>query len=192
MNGYDRIMKPIETNGLNKLREEMVYGAKGRVLELGAGTGANLAYYDFSKIDELVVTDVKLSQAILNKVKHFYSTTVQTIPMSATNLKFDDQTFDTVVFTLVFCSVDDVDLGLQEVRRVLKDDGKIIFIEHVLPKSQPLKTTFNVLNPPWKVIARGCHLNRDFNASLLKNGFILQQQNSFFKSIGFSGIAVKG
>lgn len=74
------------------------------------------------------------------------------------DIPYEDQCFDTIVVTLVFCSVKNVRKVLSELRRELKDDGQLIFIEHVLPDHNPLRGLFNTLTPVWKRMASGCHL----------------------------------
>ncbi len=184
---YDQLMKPIEKKGMSQIRQQIVAQASGKVLEIGAGTGANLSFYNFNQIDELIVTDVKLSPILLkkgnNKRVHYKQASAEALP-------FDDETFDTVLFTLVFCSVKDVSKGLSEVKRVLKKDGKILFIEHVLSDKQPLKWFMNTMNTPWKCIAHGCHLNRHFEQSLEQAGFRLEQSTYAFNHIGFYGCAI--
>lgn len=191
MDIYDTVMKPLENNGLARLRKRQVIKAYGHVLELGAGNGANLPFYDFGKIESLTITDVKFSNKLAKLKENNNNSKFAFQETSATNLPFKPQTFDTVLFTLIFCSVDDVAKGLEEIRRVLKDDGHIIFIEHVIAPKNPLKSIMNLINTPWKAIANGCNLNRDFEKSVIESGFKIVESDRFFKGIGFSGVAKK-
>jgi ubiquinone/menaquinone biosynthesis C-methylase UbiE len=167
MNAYDFIMRPIEKRALHDLRKEFVSKAMGKVLEIGAGTGVNLNYYQ--NVD-LILTDFKMSPLLEDKVKRS-PIACQLLESDVMDLPFQSNTFDTLVSTLVFCSVEDARKGLLELKRVLKDDGRLIFIEHVLPKEEPTRTLFNVLTPLWRKMASNCHLNRDYLDTLTKCGF---------------------
>jgi ubiquinone/menaquinone biosynthesis C-methylase UbiE len=170
--------------GVNNSRVKLVKEAEGKVLELGVGTGANLPFYQYSQIDELILLD-------RSKSNHLELTNdkVSFVKSDVTNLPFEDNSFDTVVFTLLFCSVDDVSKGLLEVKRVLNPNGKIIFIEHVLPEKKGYKRAFKILNPIWKTFSQGCQLTKDFKQSLKMNGFNIKKENKFGKTVFISGIA---
>lgn len=174
---------------LPQLRKWLISKAKGKVLELGAGNGPNLRYYNLENIEQLTITDMALSKRLTRIESNNCDGRINFQQASVLDLPFENETFDSIVFTLIFCTVPDVARGLAEVRRVLKKDGKIFFIEHVLAKKNPLKVTMQLVTKPFKAIAHGCHLNRDFEKSLLENGFTLDTSFAFFKGIGFSGIA---
>lgn len=181
---YDWFMKPLEKRGIHRARSILIPQASGKVLELGAGTGANGPHYDNERIEELVITDRK-------RRKHLaiVSTKATFVVADAMNLPFDDNSFDTVVHTLVFCSVPDVDQGLREIKRVLKPGGQLIFIEHVLPHKHGWRRLFRTINPLWRVVASGCNLTRDFPASLTKHGFSVHPEGRFMNTIFYYGIA---
>lgn len=184
---YDLFMKPLEKRGLRKSRQSLVPKAYGSVLEIGSGTGANIQYYDFNQVEELIVTDKKLSKQIQKR----YGNKLQLVEVDVQVLPFKDQRFDTIVHTLVFCSVDDVSKGLAELKRVLKPDGQIIFIEHVLPETGFLKKLFRFINPVWKKVASGCNLTRSYQDSLHVAGFEITALNQFTNTVFISGIARK-
>ena len=131
---YDLFEWPIETILFKKLRKEALSYAYGHVLEVGVGTGKNLPYYnkdvDLTAIDfspgMLEIAKSKKTEAYL-KVLNLYEMDIQ-------DLKFKDDTFDTVISTFVFCTVPDPIAGLKEVYRVLKPEGKVIFLEHMKSK----------------------------------------------------------
>ncbi len=184
---YDFFMIPLEKRGIRKNRQKLIPKAYGNVLEIGSGTGANLTYYHFDQIDELIVTDQKLSKTIKKKQLE----QIHLMEMDVANLPFEDHRFDTIVHTLVFCSVHDVQQGLNEIRRVLKPGGQIIFIEHVLPEHGFLRNLFQFINPVWKRVASGCNLTRSYQDSLIEAGFEIHEFNQFMKTVFISGIALQ-
>lgn len=186
---YDMFMKYFEKKGLDRERKDLVTQAKGHVLEIGVGTGINLSYYS-EGVSSLELTDYKLNTSLLSKLEAYkipYNVSEEDVMV----LPFKDETFDTIVCTLVFCSVEDVDVGLKEIKRVLKPHGSYIFIEHVLPEDKMLRPLFNTLTPAWKKVASNCHLNREFTTSLEKVGFTYSLHNRFFKTAFISGTAKK-
>jgi ubiquinone/menaquinone biosynthesis C-methylase UbiE len=134
--------------------------ARGRVLEIGGGTGFNLQYYPAS-VEELVVTEPV--PGMLERMRRRASSSdlpVTMLEASAESLPFEDSSFDTVVSTLVLCSVDDVDRTLAEVHRVLRPGGQLIFVEHVRSDDPRRAKWQDRLERPWMVVADGCHPNR--------------------------------
>ena len=149
-----------------------------------------LKYYDFEAIDKMELSDIEFDKRLVERaLQNGYHDKVNMQVMNTMDLPFKDNSFDYVVHTLVFCSVEDVDKGLSEISRVLKPSGTLIYIEHILPKKNPLKKVFNVLTPSWKKIASGCHLNRDFEGSLQINGFKVIESNRFMLTAFVSGTA---
>lgn len=185
---FDMFMSPLERLRLTKKRQLLLKNVNGTVLEIGAGTGVNFKHYPYQTMEQLDIIDVELTE----KVKHYLfpkSLSVSQHKASVEKLPFPDQTYDYVVFTLVFCSVGDPLKGLQEIKRVLKPEGKIIFMEHVLPTQNPWKHLFHSLNPAWVKIAHGCHLNRETLKTIEQAGFKIEQSERFFKGSFVSGIA---
>lgn len=194
MNIYDLFMKVFEDGGLRSTRKRLLIKAKGVVLELGVGTGANLPFYKMNQIEKLILTDVekrpivneKMSanpNLVLDESKVVYAQAdAQLIPM-------ENDSVDTVVATLIFCSVPDVAFGLNEIKRVLKPGGQLIFIEHVISPRRSLAVLMTFFTPLWKRLANGCHLNRDYNQSLQSCGYSIVESHNLFGSIFISGIA---
>ena len=128
---YDRMTRKSEEAGMGAMREELLAGAAGRVLEIGGGTGANLRFYG-DEVESLVVTEPeaamlrRLRRKAVDEASH-----AEITQASAEGLPFADASFDTVVSTLVLCGVDDQVQAVREIRRVLKPGGRLLFLEHV-------------------------------------------------------------
>lgn len=187
---YDLFMHPLEHMRLGKKRAYLFEDVAGDVLEIGYGTGVNLKYYPYEQMDSLSLLDTNIPNHLSTK----------SIPMnmpfnvdrgSVQNLPYEDESFDSVVFTLVFCSVEDPAKGLNEVYRVLKPGGRVYFMEHLLPTKPHLKHLFNKLTPVWKRVAHGCHLNRETITLIQQSGLKLQDYHRFFNTAFAVGIAAK-
>jgi ubiquinone/menaquinone biosynthesis C-methylase UbiE len=128
---YDRQIKRIEQAGLGALRHDLLADVSGRVLEVGGGTGANLAHYGPS-VTSLTVTEpeVPMLKRLERRVRT-QSPTTTVLRAPAEDLPFEDGTFDVVVSTLVLCGVDDQPRAVREIRRVLRPGGRLLFLEHV-------------------------------------------------------------
>ena len=176
---YDSFMLPLETFVLKKKRKTMFKDIEGNILEIGAGTGTNLSFYDFDMISSYTVVDRRVSEKI-RKFDFPKDKEIKFINSSVEFLCFEDDTFDSIVFTLVFCSVDDPLKGLNEVKRVLKTGGRIYFMEHVMPEHSILKNLFNRLNSSWNKLANGCNLNRETADMIRDAGFEIETLERFF------------
>jgi len=142
-------------------RTKLVAPAQGRILEVGAGTGFNLPHYPADATD-LTLTDGlagMLSRAQKRAAK--LDRTVTTTTASVEALPFEDKTFDTVVGSLLLCSVDDQDTALGEIRRVLKPGGQYLFLEHVRSDDPKVAKKQDSLEGIWTALCFGCHPNRD-------------------------------
>jgi len=128
---YDRMSRRSEDAGTRAMRQSLLADAVGSVLEIGAGTGLNLSHYD-GKLDSLVVTEPEpaMLRRLQQKARE-QAPLAKVLRAPAEDLPFDDDTFDTVVSTLVLCGVDDQQRALREARRVLRPGGRLLFIEHV-------------------------------------------------------------
>jgi len=183
---YDLFMSLFENGRLGNVRKKLISKVSGHILEVGSGTGVNLKLYDHQVSGQL--TDIEINKILEARAQ---GSQFQCQKASVMNLPYKNQSFDMVVSTLVFCSVEDVDIGLHEIHRTLKDDGFLIFIEHVEPQTKYNKWLFNTITPLWKKMASGCHLNRDYLASLEKNNFEVIEVNQFYKGIFVAGMAKK-
>ncbi len=155
---YDRSMAAGERGELGARREEIVGRARGRVLELGAGTGLNLSRYG-PEVSSLVLTEPfePMAKRLRERVAAPGHPPAEVVETPAEQLPFEDATFDSVVATLVLCTVADPARTLGEVARVLKPGGRMFFIEHVRAETPGLVRAQNVLHGPWYFVGHGCH-----------------------------------
>ena len=167
---YDIIENPMEMMALKKWRIELMKELKGKVLEVGVGTGKNIEHYppniDITAID---FSEKMLKKAYEKAVK--FDKQVNLINMDAQNMNFPDNTFDVIFTTCVFCSVPDPILGLKELRRVCKPNGKIIMVEHVRSEKKVLAVIMDILNPI-VVNTYGANINRKTLDNVNNAGFI--------------------
>jgi ubiquinone/menaquinone biosynthesis C-methylase UbiE len=146
---------------IRDLRRRLLADAEGRVLEVGAGTGFNLPHYPDSATD-LTLTDGM--DGMLRRAEKRAQRTrraVTTARASVDELPFEDGSFDTVVGSLLLCSVDDQDRALAEIRRVLRPGGRYLFLEHVRSSDPGLARRQDRWEGVWRRVAMGCRPNRD-------------------------------
>jgi SAM-dependent methyltransferase len=198
---YDWMLKSSEEAGLERMRAEVLAGAEGRTLELGAGTGLNLKHYT-DRVDELVLTepDRFMARRLRDRVaeQRLPVANVDVIEAAAERLPLEDGSVDTVVSTLVMCTVEDPEAAGAEILRVLRPGGRLLYLEHVLSDSPRLARWQHRLETPWKWFGAGCHCNRDTAATLAGAGLDLDapSQGEFPKAPPFvrpliSGIATR-
>jgi ubiquinone/menaquinone biosynthesis C-methylase UbiE len=157
---YDAFLALGEHRGMRATRRRLLGGAHGRVLEIGAGTGLNLSHYP-DAIGELVLAEPSAPMADrleARRAKLARRALIVAAPAEA--LPFGDGSFDTVVSTLVLCTVHDPDAALAEVRRVLRPGGRLLFCEHVRSDSPRLSRWQDRLAEAWAAVADGCRCNR--------------------------------
>jgi ubiquinone/menaquinone biosynthesis C-methylase UbiE len=161
---YDRLLDESERKGLADMRAKLLAGARGRTLELGAGTGINLEHYP-PAVTELVLTepDPHMAKRLRARMdEQSLGIAVEVAEVGAERLPFEDASFDTVVSTLVLCTVDNPKAAVAEAHRVLKPGGALLFIEHVRDGEGSSRARWqDRLERPWGWVAGGCHPNRD-------------------------------
>jgi ubiquinone/menaquinone biosynthesis C-methylase UbiE len=163
---YDRAFKATEEAGLRQMRRELLARARGRVLELGAGTGANVELYPQAAAElVLVEPDPHMTKRLRAKLGEL-GRSAEVVEAPAERLPFDDSSFDTAVVTLVLCTVPDPEAALAEVARVLEPGGRLLFIEHVRAGEPGLARWQDRLEKPWRFLGDGCHCNRDTVAAI--------------------------
>ncbi len=170
---YDNIMQDAEDKGLRDWRQQLLQNASGDVLELGCGTGANLEFYP-DNIRRLVLLEPcpHMHQRLKEKRSIEKLSNIEIINEKAEFLSLADASFDTVVCTLVLCSVGNLEKTLSEIHRVLRPQGKLIFIEHVAAVNNPKRYQWQCrLELLWKHFAAGCHLTRCTEDAIIRAGF---------------------
>nr|WP_148202405.1 class I SAM-dependent methyltransferase [Thermococcus onnurineus] len=177
---YDLFESPMEVMAFSKYRKKALSIAKGKVLEIGVGTGKNLPYYP----KDVEVIGIDFSRGMLEKAerrrKELGLKNVKLLLMDAQKLEFEDNTFDTVVSTFVFCTVPDPVKGLKEAYRVLKPGGKTIFLEHMKSESKLLNIPLYLMDPIMKALV-GTSMVRETQKNIEKVGFKIEKvENLFF------------
>jgi ubiquinone/menaquinone biosynthesis C-methylase UbiE len=158
--GYDSFMKGPEQATLRAHREGLLAPLHGHVLEIGGGTGANLAFYP-SAVEELVITEPEEPMARrLERKLPAHEINARVVHAPAEALPFGDESFDFAVSTLVLCTVGDPARALGEIRRVLRPGGRLVFLEHVRSDDPKLARWQDRLQPLQFRLGHGCHCNR--------------------------------
>lgn len=171
---YDPVLAGPERAGLGDARTGLLAGATGRVLEIGAGTGANLAHLP-QGLDALVLVEpsapmrARLEQRVTELRSHLPAD-VQVVDGTAATLPVADGSIDTIVSTLVLCSVPDPQAAIAELRRALAPDGQLLLIEHVAGHGRTGRLQ-RAIDPAWRIVGRGCRLVRDTRGALERGGF---------------------
>ncbi|MEZ4440604.1 MAG: class I SAM-dependent methyltransferase [Polyangiaceae bacterium] len=172
---YDRWLAETEAACLRAWREELLGAAEGDVLEVGAGTGANLDLYPRSATLTLSEPDRHMRARLARRARGSTAASIATIDGAATEaLPYPDQRFDVVVSTLVLCSVTDLQASLRQIRRVLRPGGKLLFIEHVkAPAGTRRRLAQQLVEPAWRRLAGNCHLTRVTDRAIEEAGLTL-------------------
>jgi len=157
---YDPFVWVGELAGMRSRRSVLVGNARGRVVEIGAGTGLNVAHYP-DEITELVLTepDAAMRRRLARRLQR-HGRVARIVDAPAERLPLADSSVDTVVSTLVLCTVPDPELTLSEIARVLRPGGQLLFVEHVRANSRFLAACQDKLLEPWRHFACGCCCNR--------------------------------
>lgn len=189
---YDRALKATEENGLGAMRAKLLADARGRVIEIGAGTGVNVDLYGGGIEDlTLVEPDAHMAAQLRKRLEagegaHGGTTAREgsgesgaqapkhLVEAPAEALPFADDTFDTAVATLVLCTIPDPVAAIGELARVLKPGGRLLFIEHVRSDDASLARWQDRLEKPWRFVGDGCHCNRDTEATLGASAFTVE------------------
>lgn len=182
---YDLLEKPVEKFKFSNLREKAHTSLKGKVLEVGIGTGKNMLYYP----DDIEVVGIDFSKGMLAKaqvkINKLTLSNVSLLEMDIENMKFEDESFDTVLSVFVFCTVPRPIIGLQEVYRVLKPGGKAVFIEHMKSANALLNIPLYMMNL-FTISLLGTSTIRETQKNIEKVGFKIENvQNEWFDIVRF-------
>lgn len=172
---YDRAMKATEEAGMREIRREALAGARGRTIDIGAGTGLNVELFP-PEVSELVLAepDPHMLKRLRAKLAES-DREASVVPAPAEKLPFEDDSFDTAVFTLVLCTVPDPAAALAEAARLLRPGGKLLFVEHVRSEDPGLARWQDRLEGPWRFLGDGCHCNRDTAATIEASPFEIEK-----------------
>ena len=192
---YDPFMSSVEEACLEAWRAELLAGLEGEVLEVGAGTGANLRHYP-EAVTRLVLAEPErhMHERLLAKVRAG-AREVELSPAPADDLPFPDGAFDAVVCTLVLCSVPDPTAALREIRRVLRPGGKLVFMEHVAAEDGTRRRVWQGrVEPLWRSIAGNCHLTRHTEETIRHAGFTIESEKreSIRKAMPLTRPSIRG
>lgn len=174
---FPRLYEPTlwlgERAGMSALRKQVVQRARGYTIEIGAGTGLNLAHYPPQVELILVEPDPGMFSRLQLKTIRSHGRALA-VQAPAEQLPFPDASVDTVVSTFVLCTVEDLDVALREIARVLRPEGQLVFLEHVRSESARLARWQDRLADPWRRFGRGCRCNRETLERIAANGFVLR------------------
>lgn len=182
---YDRLNAAADRGWQGELRSRLLSGVRGEVLEIGGGTGANLPHYHAADRVVVIEPDPHMREKLRPKLSQSPAP-VEISDAGAEELPFEDGSFDSIVSTLVLCTVPDQRAALAEVRRVLRPGGRLLFMEHVRGEGSVARWQDRI-EPLWKRLLAGCHPNRDTVAAIEAAGFQLESFESFEPPVPLSG-----
>lgn len=184
---FDRCSRGMEKAGFEEHRHALVGSIKGRVLEIGAGTGLNLDKYQSAEEVVALEPDPHMRRR-MNDALARATVPVTVVDGAAYPLPFEDGSFDAVVFSLVLCSVPDQKRALSEAARVLAPGGRIWFLEHVRSDRGNVARWQDLIQPLWSMLGGGCHPNRDTLQAIEAAGFEMEGVERFeFKAAPLIG-----
>jgi len=166
---------------INHQRNKIVPLAEGIVLDIGIGSGLNIPFYDKSKIKYLYGLDpskelIEMARPLanLNQIE------IEFLECGAENIPLLDNSIDTVLITYTMCTIQDVILSNSEIKRVLKDNGKLLFCEHGLAPDKNIAKWQKIINPIWNKIAGGCNLNRNIPELITSSGLKISNMEEMY------------
>ena len=184
---YDKYILPKFLNcacgskPINYQREKIVPLAEGTVLDVGIGSGLNIPYYNKSKIKCLYGLDPSIE--LLNLAKSLAKKNeleIEFLECGAEAIPLPNDSIDTVVITYTLCTIPDTQLSNQEIMRVLKPNGKLLFCEHGLAPDINIAKWQKRINPIWSKIAGGCNLNRDIPNLIRSSGLKISNMEEMY------------
>lgn len=164
-----------------KQRMKIIPEAKGNVLEIGIGTGLNLPFYDPKSVQSLVGIDPSVELWNENNFDtNILPFNFSFINAKAENIPLENGSIDSIVITYTLCSITKTEESFDEIRRVLKPNGHLIFCEHGMAPDKSVQQWQNLINPLWKTLGGGCTLNKNIPHIIETNGFILSSLNTMY------------
>ena len=162
-------------------REKLVPLASGRVLEVGMGSGLNLPFYDARRVTKVWGLEPspemsKMASAAVEAVAF----DVEFVSAGGEQIPLDSESFDTVLMTFTLCTIPDAERALREIARVLKRGGQLLFCEHGAAPDAGVRRWQNRINPLWRRLAGGCHLNRDIPGLIRRGGFEITRMDTMY------------
>ena len=162
-------------------REKLVPLASGRVLEVGMGSGLNLPFYDARRVTKVWGREPspemsKMASAAVEAVAF----DVEFVSAGGEQIPLDSESFDTVLMTFTLCTIPDAERALREIARVLKRGGQLLFCEHGAAPDAGVRRWQNRINPLWRRLAGGCHLNRDIPGLIRRGGFEITRMDTMY------------
>ena len=189
MNPYQRYVLPkmidiaCGMGAVMKLRAQIVPQATGEVLEIGIGSGLNLAFYNPNKVTAITGVDPAAQmQALAHTRADAIDIPVEIIAVDVQGIHAATDRFDSIVMTFTLCSIEDPIAALTEMARVLKPNGRLLFCEHGLAPDLTVERWQHRLTPLWKPLAGGCHLDRNIPALLSTGGFSVEELSEQYLS----------
>lgn len=178
-----------------KLRSQVVPRARGRVLEVGMGSAINLAFYDAGQVD--LVYGLEPSEGMRRKASANLAKSpvaVEWLDLPGEKIPLPDESLDTVLLTFTLCTIPDWQAALQQMKRVLKPGGDLLFLEHGEAPEQGICKWQHRITPGWKKLAGGCHLNRNIADLIRHAGFEIQELENLYvpKAPRIAGYIYKG
>ncbi len=175
------IDRACKQNPSMRQREKIIPLATGNVLEIGIGSGLNLPYYDNTEVNQLLAIDPSLELWKKNRIDpKDLPFDFEFVKAFAENIPSDNNSFDTVVITFTLCSITDPNKAFEEIRRVLKPNGKLVFCEHGKAPDKAIEKWQNFINPVWKRFGGGCNLNRDIPLIIENNGLKINSLETMY------------
>ncbi|MCK5913756.1 MAG: class I SAM-dependent methyltransferase [Desulfuromusa sp.] len=173
---YDYAMRDTEESCLQEWRKELLAHAKGDLLEIGAGTGVNLPHYP-EKITRIILSepDLQMRKNLQRRTVQTQKTNLEIASWSAESIEMPDASFDTIVSTLVLCSVPNQTTSLQEIYRLLRPNGLLIFLEHIASDHPQTLTWQHRIEPFWSFCAGNCRLTRNTAAAIDAAGLKIER-----------------
>ena len=181
---------------IQRQRAEIVPAAEGRVLEVGMGSALNIPFYDPDKVE--LVWGLEPSPAMRRKARKNLQQApfeVRLLDLPGEEIPLDDHSADTILLTYTLCTIPDWRVAMQQMRRVLRPGGKLLFCEHGAAPDARVRKWQNRVNPLWKKVAGGCNLNRPIPELIETGGFRIQSLDSGylpgpkFAAFNYRGIA---